>query len=141
MGSCLFCQIIADEIPAYRIAETERAIAFMDIFPATPGHALVIPRRHSTDALDAADEDLAACMTLAASVGRAAVAALGADGITFQSLARPAAGQTVFHSHIHVIPRRDGDQFAFPWPSAPGDLTEIEAHADRLRTVLSNDES
>ena len=141
MGSCLFCQIIADEIPSYRIAETERAIAFMDIFPATPGHALVIPRRHSADALEAADEDLAACMTLAAGVGRAALAGLGADGVTFQSLARPAAGQTVFHSPIHVSPRHDGDQFAFPWPSVPGDLAEIEAHADRLRTAFSNDES
>ena len=139
MGSCLFCQIIADEISSYRIAETERAVAFMDIFPATPGHALVIPRRHSADALDAADEDLAACITLAARVGRAAVAGLGVDGVTFQSLARAAAGQTVFHSHIHVIPRRAGDQFVFPWPSLPGDLTEIEAQAERLRKAFSND--
>ena len=140
MYSCLFCQIVASEIPSYPIAETERAIAFMDIFPATPGHALVIPRRHSADALEAASEDLTACMTLAASVGRAAIAALGADGVTFQSLARPAAGQTVFHSHIHVIPRQDGDQFAFPWPSIPGDLTEIEAQAERLRNAFSNGE-
>ncbi|MBJ7333707.1 MAG: HIT domain-containing protein, partial [Thermoleophilia bacterium] len=96
MHSCLFCQIVAEEIPSYRIAETERAIALMDIFPATPGHALVIPRRHSADALEAAAEDLTACMTLAASVGRAAVAGLGADGVTFQTLARSAAGQTIF---------------------------------------------
>ncbi len=141
MHSCLFCQIVADETPSYRIAETERAIALMDIFPATPGHALVIPRRHSADALEAEAEDLTACMTLAASVGRAVVAGLGADGVTFQSLARPAAGQTVFHSHIHVIPRYEGDQFAFPWPSVPGDLAQIEANAERLRAAFSNDES
>ena len=139
MSSCLFCQIVVGEIPAFRIAETEHAIAFMDIFPATPGHALVIPRRHSADALEAPSEDLTACMALAAGVGRAAVAGLGADGVTFQSLARPAAGQTVFHVHIHVIPRQDGDQFVFPWPALPGDLTEIEAHAECLRGALSND--
>ncbi len=140
MHSCLFCQIVAEEIPSYRIAETERAIALMDIFPATPGHALVIPRRHSADALEAAADDLTACMTLAASVGRAAVAALGADGVTFQSLARPAAGQTIFHVHIHVIPRYEGDQFAFPWPSMPGEVTVIEAQAERLRGAFTNDE-
>jgi histidine triad (HIT) family protein len=78
-------------------------------------------------------------MALAASVGRAAVAELGVDGVTFQSLARPAAGQTVFHLHIHVIPRQDGDQFVFPWPAQPGELTEIEAHAERLRGALTND--
>ena len=139
MSPCLFCQIVAGEIPAYWIAETERAIAFMDIFPATPGHALVIPRRHSAEALEAASDDLTACMALAASVGRAAVAGLGAEGVTFQSLARPAAGQTVFHSHIHVIPRQDGDQFVFPWPALPGDPTEIEAYADRLRGAFTND--
>lgn len=137
MSSCLFCQIVAGEIPAIRIAETEQAIAFMDIFPATPGHALVIPRRHAADALAASDQDLAACMSLAATVGRAAVSELGAAGVTFQSLARPAAGQTVFHVHIHVIPRRDGDRFGFPWPSVAGDLAEIEGYAERLRASLS----
>lgn len=136
MPDCLFCKIVAGAIPAIRIAETERAIAFMDIFPAAPGHALVIPRAHSDDALGAPDADLAACMHLASRVGNAAVAALGATGVTFQSLARPDAGQTVFHLHVHVIPRVAGDEFAFPWPHAEGDLAEIEGHAARLRAAL-----
>ena len=71
MSDCLFCRIAAGELPAARIAETERAIAFMDIFPAAPGHALVIPRAHADDALGASDEDLAACMQL--EIGRAHV--------------------------------------------------------------------
>ncbi|MGI9117255.1 MAG: HIT family protein [Gaiellales bacterium] len=136
MSDCLFCRIVAEEIPAVRIAETDRAIAFMDIFPAAPGHALVIPRAHADDVLGAADEDLAACMQLAARVGEAAVAELGATGVTFQSLARPDAGQTVFHLHIHVIPRMAGDGFAFPWPQQEGDLAVIEGHAARLRAAL-----
>ena len=133
MTTCLFCQIVAGEIPALRVAESERAIAFMDIFPATPGHALVVPRRHAVDALATSDEDLAACIALAAKVGRAAESALGAEGVVFQTLARPAAGQTVFHVHIHVIPRRTGDEFVFPWPTLAGDLAEIESYAERLR--------
>lgn len=136
MTDCLFCRIVTGDVPAIRIAETERAIAFMDIFPAAPGHALVIPRAHSDDALGADDQDLAACMQLAARVGQAAVAELGATGVTFQSLARPDAGQTVFHLHIHVIPRVAGDGFAFPWPQADGDLAQIEGHAARLRGAL-----
>jgi histidine triad (HIT) family protein len=135
MADCLFCGI-AGRIPVIRIAETDRAIAFMDIFPAAPGHALVIPRVHTDDALTAADEDLAACLQLAARVGRAAVEQLGATGVTFQSLARPDAGQTVFHLHVHVIPRVAGDGFAFPWPHVEGDLAELEGQAARLRAAL-----
>ena len=136
MTDCLFCQIVAGDIPAIRIAETERAIAFMDIFPAAPGHALVIPKAHAADALEASPEDLAACLQLASQVGNAAVAQLGATGVTFQSLARPDAGQTVFHLHIHVIPRVAGDGFTFPWPHRDGDIAEIEGHAARLRSAL-----
>lgn len=139
MSECLFCKIVVGDVPAIRIAETERAIAFMDIFPAAPGHALVIPKAHADDALQAAAEDLAACMQLASCVGNAAVEALGATGVTFQSLARPDAGQTVFHLHVHVIPRVAGDGFAFPWPHRDGDLAEIEGHAARLRAVLPPD--
>lgn len=136
MGDCLFCRIAAGEIPAIRVAETERAIAFMDIFPAAPGHALVIPRDHADDALGASDEDLAACMQLASRVGQAAVDALGATGVTFQTLARPDAGQTVFHLHIHVIPRVAGDGFTSPWTPAEGDLAELEGIGARLRAAL-----
>ena len=137
MSDCLFCRIATGDVPAVRIAETDRAIAFMDIFPAVPGHALVIPRAHADDALVTPDEDLAACMQLAARVGQAAVDALGATGVTFQSLARPDAGQTVFHLHVHVLPRSADDGFAFPWPAREGDLAEIEAIGAQLRDALA----
>ena len=110
----------------------------MDIFPATPGHTLVVPRAHAVDALAASDHDLGASMALAARVGRAAETELGAEGVVFQTLARPAAGQTVFHVHIHVIPRRHGDGFVFPWPTVAGDLAAIERYAERLRAGVEN---
>lgn len=136
MSDCLFCRIAAGDLPAIRIAETERAIAFMDIFPAAPGHALVIPRAHADDALTADDADLAACMQLASRVGQAAIAALGATGVTFQTVARPDAGQTVFHLHLHVIPRVAGDGFTAPWDPVAGDMAEIEGVGQRLRAAL-----
>ena len=137
MDECIFCRIAAGAIPAQVIAEDERAIAFMDIAPAVPGHALVIPRDHAEDALAAADGDLAACLALAARVGRAAVAELGADGVNILSSARPAAGQTVFHLHLHVLPRSAGDGFSFPWHEAGGDAAAIAAAGERLRAALA----
>lgn len=137
MDDCLFCRLAAGEIPATRIAETERAIAFMDIFPAVPGHALVIPRAHADDALAADDDDLADCFRLAARVARAQEAALGADGVNLLSSSRAAAGQTVFHLHVHVLPRRAGDGFAFPWPVGEGDPDAIAVLAERLRAALA----
>ena len=136
MDECLFCRLAAGEIPATRVAETERALAFMDIFPAVPGHVLVIPRAHADDALAADDADLAACVALAARVARAQEAALGAEGVNLLSSSRPAAGQTVFHLHVHVLPRVAGDGFSFPWPVAPGDPEAIAALAERLRAAL-----
>ncbi len=135
MKGCLFCRIVSGEIPALRIAENEEAIAFMDVNPALPGHALVIPRVHTDDALVASDASLAACMALAARVGRAAEAALGATGVSFFSFARPDGGQTVFHLHLHVIPRQADDGFAL-WPHVPGDFAAIGEIAERLRAAL-----
>jgi len=136
MSECLFCAIAAGAIPARVIAETENAIAFMDIAPAAPGHALVIPRTHHDDALGASPEALAACMELAASVGRAAEAALDATGVSFFSFARADGWQTVFHLHIHVVPRSADDGLVVPWPSAPADPDEIAQIAERLAALL-----
>lgn len=136
MADCLFCGIAAGAIPSTPVAEDARALAFMDIFPAAEGHVLVIPREHHDDALDASEDALAACMALAARVGRAQEAALGATGATFLSCARPDGWQTVFHLHVHVLPRYPGDGLAIPWPVAPGDPDAIARTADRLRAAL-----
>jgi histidine triad (HIT) family protein len=131
-ADCLFCRIVAGELPATVIASDERAIAFMDINPATRGHALVVPRTHATDIGDIAAEDLAACAELAGRIARRARERLGADGINLLNSSGPAAWQTVFHFHIHVIPRYAGDPLRLPWTPAPGDPAEVAEAAAAL---------
>jgi histidine triad (HIT) family protein len=133
---CLFCGIAAGEIPSTTIARTERAVAFMDINPATHGHALVIPRAHATDLLDIAAEDLAACVNLAQEIAGRARDRLGADGVNLLNCSGAAAWQSVFHFHFHVIPRfrgrPDKDAVRLPWEPVPGDLDAIRRIGEQL---------
>jgi histidine triad (HIT) family protein len=130
---CIFCAIVAGELPATVVATEERAIAFMDISPATHGHVLVIPRAHARDVHEIAPEDLAACAALAQRLAGLARDRLGADGVNLLNSAGAAAWQSVFHFHIHVVPRYEDDPLKLPWVPAPGDQEEIKAAAARLR--------
>ena len=130
---CIFCKIVAGELPATIIDEDERTISFMDINPATRGHALVIPRTHSRDLLEIADEDLRATILAAQRLARRVSERLGADGVNLLNSCGAAAWQTVFHFHIHVIPRYEDDPLRLPWTPAPGDQDEIAAAAAELR--------
>ena len=104
----------------------------MDIAPATRGHALVIPREHSRDLLDIAPQDLQASVAAAQRLTGRARERLGADGVNLLNSCGAAAWQTVFHFHIHVIPRYDGDPLRLPWVPSPGDPEEIAAAAQEL---------
>lgn len=130
--TCVFCQIIAGELPGTIVAQDERTVAFMDINPATRGHALVVPRRHARDLLDVDPDDLAACVSAAQRLAARAKAALGAQGVNLLNACGAAAWQTVFHFHIHVIPRYDGDPLRLPWTPSPGDSAEIAAAATAI---------
>lgn len=130
---CLFCKIVAGEIPSQRVDEDERTVAFMDINPATRGHALVVPREHSANLLEIDADDLAATIASAQRLARTVSERLDADGVTLLNSCGSAAWQTVFHFHIHVIPRYQGDPLRLPWNPAPGDPDEIAAAADALR--------
>ena len=130
---CLFCKIVAGEIPSQRVDEDERTVAFMDINPATRGHALVIPREHAADLLEIDAEDLAATMTAAQRLARTGLDRFGADGVNLINSCGAAAWQTVFHFHVHVIPRYVGDPMRLPWTPSPGDPEEIAAAAVQLR--------
>ncbi len=133
---CIFCGIVAGAVSSTMIAQSERAIAFMDIHPVTRGHALVVSRAHATDLLDITSEDLAACVHLAQEVAGRARDRLGADGINLLNCSGVDAWQTVFHFHLHVIPRfkdQPGkDAIGLPWDSVPGNLDEIERIGNHL---------
>ena len=129
---CIFCKIVAGELPATIVDEDERTIAFMDIAPATRGHALVIPRRHARDLLEIGAEDLQAAILGAQRLAGRARERLAADGVDLLNACGAAAWQTVFHFHIHVIPRYEGDPLRLPWIPSPGDPEQIAAAAQEL---------
>jgi len=125
MDDCIFCKIVAGELPSIRVYEDERVIAIMDINPATRGHALVVPREHAADLHEIGDEDLAHCAVVAKDLARRTVRGFGADGVTIMQSNGAAAWQTVFHYHLHVIPRYDGDPLVLPWKPTAGDVDDI----------------
>src|SRR4051794_37813433 len=121
---CLFCKIVAGEIPATVVASDERTVTFMDINPATRGHALVVPRDHVRDLLEIDPGDLAAVAQAGQRCARVAKATLGADGINLINSCGAAAWQTVFHFHLHVIPRYADDPLQLPWVPEAGDMEQ-----------------
>lgn len=129
---CIFCKIVAGEIPSTIVAEDERTISFMDINPATRGHALVIPRAHSTDLLEIDPDDLRAVALAAQRLARRVKETLHADGVNLINSCGAPAWQTVFHFHVHVIPRYASDPLRLPWVPAPGDPQEIAQAAKEL---------
>lgn len=129
---CLFCRIISGELPSTRVDEDERTVAFMDINPATRGHVLVVPREHSADLLEVGDDDLAAVVSMARSIAQRQKDRLGADGVNLLNSCGQVAWQTVFHFHLHVIPRYAADPLRLPWEPAPGDREDIASAARDL---------
>jgi histidine triad (HIT) family protein len=130
---CIFCKIVAGDVPATIVDSDERTVAFMDISPATRGHALVIPREHSTDLLSIPAEDLKACALMAQRIARRAKDVFQADGINLLNSCGAVAWQTVFHFHIHVIPRYADDPLELPWVPGPGEMDAIAAAGEELR--------
>src|SRR3982074_1363416 len=130
---CIFCSIATGDMPATIVDEDERTISFMDIAPATRGHALVIPRTHAPDLLSVDAEDLGATVLAARRLASRAKERLGADGVNLLNACGAAAWQTVFHFHVHVIPRYQDDPLRLPWVPGPGDADEIAAAAAALR--------
>ena len=130
---CIFCKIVAGELPATIVDEDDRTVSFMDINPGTRGHALVIPREHSHDLLGIPEDDLAACAAAAKRLAARQKEVLGADGVNLVNSCGSAAWQTVFHFHVHVIPRYEDDPLQLPWTPAPGDADEIKATGEQLR--------
>ena len=130
---CIFCKIVSGEIPSHKIDEDDRTIAFMDINPWTRGHALVIPKEHSRNLYDIAGEDLAAVAAAAQRLALRVRDRLGAEGINVLQSNEPVAMQTVFHYHVHVIPRYSDDGLRLPAHPKPAVHEELAALAEELR--------
>jgi histidine triad (HIT) family protein len=131
---CLFCKIAAGELPSEIVQEDEHTLAFMDINPWTRGHALVIPRSHSPSLYEVDDEDLARASAAAKRLALTMRDRLGCDGVNLLNCCQPAAWQTVFHTHIHVIPRYDDDPLRLPGSPRQVDGDELAEVASQLRT-------
>jgi histidine triad (HIT) family protein len=130
---CLFCKIVSGEIPSHKIDEDDKTLSFMDINPWTRGHALVVTKEHSRNIYDADPEDLAAAQIAAQRIARRMRDRLRCEGINVLQSSEPVAMQTVFHTHIHVIPRYTGDGLRMPAHPEPAEHEELAGLAEELR--------
>jgi histidine triad (HIT) family protein len=133
MSDCIFCGIAAGTMPAERVHEDERTVAFLDIFPACDGHVLVIPRAHADDIHSLDPADVAAVAQTAQIMAGRVSGALGTDGVSIVQSNGAAAGQTVFHYHVHVIPRFAGDGVLQPWTPGHASAEELTRMGALLR--------
>mgnify|MGYP000202129142 FL=1 len=124
-ADCIFCSIITGDIPARKIYEDENTLAFLDIFPANTGHSLVIPKFHVKDIHDATADEYALIAKSAKVVADLLQAKLNPDGTTIFQMNKAPGWQTVFHAHMHVIPRWQGDSLHNPWDTKPGIDSEL----------------
>ncbi|HUW87982.1 MAG TPA: HIT family protein [Candidatus Paceibacterota bacterium] len=114
-AGCIFCQIVEGQSPARVLLENEHCMAFLDIAPAGKGHTLVIPKKHSVDILDSASEALSEVMRMTKEVSQLLDTKLKPDGLSLFQMNRTAGWQTVFHFHVHIVPRWNGDSLIEPW--------------------------
>jgi len=132
----IFAKILRGELPCYKVYEDDKALAFLDIMPRAPGHTLVLPKAPARNILDVAPGDLAYVMKVAQKIAQKSVQVFGADGVTIQQFNESAGGQVVFHLHVHVIPRRQGE--AMKPPASFKEATETLAEqARKLKDALA----
>lgn len=136
MTGCVFCRILARELPATFVLESERVAAFLDLYPVHAGHVLVVPRAHYQD-LGACPAELAAeLFSVGVRLAPAIVAATGADGFNVWAANGEAAGQEVFHLHLHILPRHQNDSFGLRFPKGyprEAGRAELEAMGAKIR--------
>ncbi len=132
----IFAKIIRGELPAQKVYEDDKVLAFLDIMPRAPGHTLVIPKAPARNLLDVNHDDLAHVMRVAQKIANAGMKAFDAQGVTVQQFNESAGGQVVFHLHVHVIPRKEGEAMKPPatFKETPDNLA---AHAEKLRAALA----
>lgn len=131
----IFAKILRGELPAYKVFEDDKVLAFLDIMPRAPGHTLILPKNPARTIIDITPDDLTHVMNATQRIARAALKVFAADGITIQQFNEPAGGQVVFHLHVHMIPRKDGVPLKPPL-SFKEEPTVLAEHATRLAAAL-----
>ncbi len=135
MADCIFCKIIAGEIPAARIYEDDETVAFLDIHPSAKGHTLIVPKSHVKDLLEAGPSEIAAVLKTAQRIAPAILKATNSEGFNIAMNNGAAAGQVVFHWHTHLIPRTTGDGLKF-WPEKSYVDGEAEELGKKIQELL-----
>jgi histidine triad (HIT) family protein len=135
MADCVFCSIVAGDIPAHVVHDDELTIAFMDIGQVNPGHVIVAVKPHRETFVDLDVEEATAAYRTAHRIARAVEAAFRPEGLTLLQANRPAGFQTVPHFHLHVLPRHSGDGVELTWPAKNPPSEELAALADRIRAT------
>jgi histidine triad (HIT) family protein len=136
---CVFCKIVAGEIPSARVLETEEAVAFLDIQPLTPGHTLLVPRSHHVLLSELPEELAAHAGSLLPRLCRAVRAATGSVGLNVVINIGQAAGQTIDHCHWHIIPRFAADPIHWPWPQGKYEGDELARMKARIEHELASE--
>ncbi len=136
MDSCVFCRIVAGELPASKVFEDEATIAFMDLQSVNPGHLLVVVKPHRANIYELDDELAAAVFRTTTRMAKALKAVTGCQGVTLFQANEKAGAQTVFHFHIHVLPRWEHDGLALAWPAKNPPREALEEMAGKLRAAL-----
>lgn len=132
MSECIFCKIVEGSIPSHKVMENDYCYAFLDIFPANRGHTLVIPKKHVRDIHESDSETYAHVAATAKVVADLLADRLQSDGTTIFQMSKEAGWQTVFHLHMHVIPRWNDDGLHKPWDIAPASEDSLRAIANQL---------
>jgi histidine triad (HIT) family protein len=132
MSDCLFCKIVSGEIPSHKVYEDDHVVSFLDIHPVKIGHTLVIPKKHSVNLVESSVEDLTHVMTAVKEVMKGLIRTVDAEGFNVTSNIGQSAGQAVFHTHFHVIPRHNGDGLAM-WAHKEVTQEELAVLAQRMR--------
>ena len=135
-GQCIFCKLVAGEIPAARVYEDDLTLAFMDLGQVNPGHVLVATKRHAATLFDITPEEAAAAMQTAQKVAQAVQAVFDPPGLTLLQANGKEGDQTVFHFHMHVVPRHEDDGITFTWPRQEPGPAVLQGYAERLRAAL-----
>ena len=135
--ACTFCSIVSGDIPATKIYEEDKILAFMDINPCNPGHVLIIPKQHYRNLFDFRPTTAGKIMEVGTKIASAIRLALNPDGLNLFQSNEKVAFQSVFHFHLHLIPRWEDDSLVLPWETKPGTLAEIQEIAVRIQEQLT----